>query len=309
MKTIVAVDSGAFNTKVKSKKGEMIFNTKYSEGYSDEGLLDENTFNVSIDGKKYTIGNKGEETDVREGKDRELHILTTLVAVAKLRGDADEVLLGYGESFNKYINEEQKAKIKNKLEGSHKVEFLKEGEIETHEFKISLVHILPEGIGHILSDLKNNLGLKYVGDWGGSTFNFLEVFNGKPTENSKSFTLGSYNVYAIAGDNISKAGLGNFNESQVREWVENKCPNENIQKVIDKTIEKQLKKIDSKLYPFGINLHEFLEVEFTGGTSALFSNQIKKYYKTAKVLDNPIMSNVEGFHEYMRLKYEKLLEE
>lgn len=308
-KKAIGMDSGAFNTKAISDVGQLVFNTKYSEGYTDEGLLDEGTFNVSIDGKPYTIGNKAEYMDTREGKDSEVHILCTLTAIAKLKGDAEQIYLGYGESFNRYVNANQKEKIKNKLEGKHIVEFLNEGELETHEFEIVLVHILPEGLGHILSNLKSNLGLKYVIDWGGSTMNYLEVLNGKPTENSKSFTLGSYNIFALAGDAISKKGLGNFTRNQIKLWVENRCPNQNIQTVIDTTIQKQLRKIDDSLMPFGINLHDLIEVDFTGGTSSLFNSQIKAYYKSAKMVDEPLMSNVKGFHEYMRLKYSKQIEE
>ena len=179
----MGIDSGASGTKAKSPFGSLMFATKMTEGFT-QGMLGENTFNATIDGVDLTIGDKAEISDRKEGKDTDLHIYTTLVAAAKLRGDAEEVLIGYGESFNKYMQPKQKERIKQRLEGEHTVIFYNGEEVEEHRFTIKLVHLLPEGLGTILCDLENNLGVKYIVDWGGSTVNFLEVFDGQPTLNS-----------------------------------------------------------------------------------------------------------------------------
>lgn len=301
---IIAVDSGAFNTKGKSDVGEVLFNTKYSRRHTDAGMLGEDTYNVTINGKELTIGNTALYNDKNEGKHSDPHIWSALTAIALLRGDADEIILGYGESFNMYAQDKQKKAIQDKLMGDHKVVIEnKNGKKEIHEFKIVLVHVLPEGTGHILSNLKANLGVKYVFDWGGSTINFLEVINGRPSENSKSFPFGVHNVNALAGDAISKAGLGYFQDAQIKEWVENGCPNKDIQKEIDYIIEEQLYRIDDKLAGFSINLHNYLEVSFTGGTTSLFESQIRKHYTCAKIESKCLRGNVDGFYDYMRLKY------
>ncbi|HSQ87766.1 ParM/StbA family protein [Romboutsia sp.] len=301
---IVAVDSGAFNTKGKSNVGDVLYNTKYSPRHTDAGMLGENTYNTTINGKELTIGNTALRTDKREGKHTDIHIWSTLTSIALLRGDADEIILGYGESYNKYVQDEQKKAIQSRLLGRHKVEIQSEnGKMETHEFEIVTVHVLPEGTGHILSNLKANLGVKYVFDWGGSTVNFLEVINGRPSENSISFPFGVHNVNAIVGDRISKAGLGTFSDSQIKDWVSNKCTNKDIQKIIDEVIDDQLYKIDDKLAGFNIDLHDYLEVSFTGGTTSLFDSQIRKHYACARIEQNCLTGNVQGFYEYMRLKY------
>lgn len=301
---IIAVDSGAFNTKGKSDIGEVLFNTKYSPRHTDAGMLGEDTYNVTINGRELTIGNTATRSDKNEGKHTDIHIWSTLTAVALLRGDADEIILGYGESFNMYSQDKQKKNIQNRLVGKHTVEIEnKNGNKEVHSFEIVLVHVLPEGTGHILSNLKANLGVKYVFDWGGSTINFLEVINGRPTENSQSFPFGVHNVNALAGSAISKAGLGHFQDAQIKEWVENGCLNKDIQSEIDFVIEEQLYKIDDKLAGFNINLHQYLEVSFTGGTTTLFESQIRKHYTCAKIEQNCLRGNVDGFYEYMRLKY------
>ena len=154
---IIAVDSGAFNTKGVSDIGEVLFNTKYSARHTDAGYLGEDTYNVTINGKELTIGNNATRTDKREGKHTDIHIWSALTAVAHLRGDADEIILGYGESFNKYVQDEQKKLIADKLVGKHTVEIENsKGQKEVHTFEIVLVHVLPEGTGHILSNLRAN---------------------------------------------------------------------------------------------------------------------------------------------------------
>lgn len=302
-KIIITVDSGASNTKAKSEVGTLLYATKVTEGFTT-GFLGENTFNVEVDGVRMTIGDKAEYADKREGKDTNTHIWSTLVSVAKLRGDAEKVVLGYGESYNKYVQDEQREAIKSKLEGEHTVIFYEGNKVIEHRFTIELVQILPEGLGHILMDLENNLGIKYVLDWGGSTVNFLEVHDGQPTrKNSTSFQLGSYNIYAEVKKSLSQKSLGNHSPLQVKNWVDNGCDNIDIQQVIDDVVKDKLKEIDSELDGLGINLHEFLEVEFIGGTAKLFSKQIKSHYKCAKLVDKPLTCNVEGFYEYMRLVY------
>ena len=301
---IIAVDSGAFNTKGVSDIGEVLFNTKYSARHTDAGYLGEDTYNVTINGKELTIGNNATRTDKREGKHTDIHIWSALTAVAHLRGDADEIILGYGESFNKYVQDEQKKLIADKLVGKHTVEIENsKGQKEVHTFEIVLVHVLPEGTGHILSNLRANQGVKYVFDWGGSTINFLEVINGRPTESSQSFPFGVHNINALAGSAISKANLGTFSDAQIKEWVEKGCPNRDIQREIDYVLEEQLYKIDDKLSGFNINLHDYLEVDFTGGTTELFKSQIKQYWACARIQPECVMSNARGFYEFMRLKY------
>lgn len=301
---VVAVDSGAYHTKGKSSVGSVMFRTKYTNKHTDLGMANENTYNVTINGKKLTIGDSAKYEDVGEGKDSDLHIESTLTSVALLRGDAKEVVLIYGESFNMYRNEEQKELIKNRLLGKHEVTIeSKNGSVEVHKFEITLVHILPEGVGHILMDLRNNQGVKYVWDWGGSTVNFLEVINGIPSDNSRSFELGMHNLTGSVEDAISKAGFGRRPEQLVKTWIENGCPDRDIQSIIDDVLDEQLYKIDHELRKNNINLQKFHEVTFIGGTSQLFSKQIRERYACAILYPKCLTANVDGFYEYGRLKY------
>lgn len=299
-KKVVAIDAGKFNLKGKSDIGELLFKTKYSFGHTDTDMLGVNTFNIIFEGEEYTIGNNATYSDKNEGKDTKVHIMCTLSAIALLSGGAEEIILMYGESFNKYMNADHKRRLKAKLEGRHTI--IVDGKAYT--FNITLCHILPEGMGHILSNLKAYQGVQYTLDWGGTTVNFIKSINGRPdTEVSKSFHLGMHNICAIATDKIDKAGIGKFDNDLVDQWIKEGCKDIRIQKIINIVIKEQLLKIDDKLSGFGINLHDYLEVTFIGGTSDQFQSQIKEHYACARLYSDPLRANVNGFYEYGRVKY------
>lgn len=299
-KKVVAIDAGKFNLKGKSEVGDVLFNTKFSLGHTDESLLGKGTYNVTIGDKELTIGNNASFGDKKEGKASDVHVWSTLTAVALLRGDATKIILMYGESYNKYVQKEHKKLIKERFQGKHKIEV--NGVV--HEFEITLCHVLPEGLGHILSNLSAYMGVQYVIDWGGATVIFMEVLNGVPQpDKCHSFLIGVNNVNAIIASKLSKSGLGTHSENQIKEWVEDGCSNKAIQQIIDNVITEQLYKLDDKLNGFGIDLHEFLKVTFIGGTSQLLSSQIKKHYECAEIYSKCLTANVDGFWEYGRLKF------
>lgn len=299
-KKVVAIDAGKFNLKGKSEIGEVLFNTKFSLGHTDESMLGNGTYNVTIEDKELTIGNNASFGDKKEGKASDVHVWSTLTAIALLRGDAKQIILMYGESYNKYVQNEHKKLIKDRFEGKHKIEV--NGEV--HEFEITLCHILPEGLGHILCNLSAYMGVQYVIDWGGATVIFMEVLNGVPQpDKCHSFLIGVNNVNAIISSKLSKSGIGNYTENQVKEWVEKGCSNKKIQQVIDNVITEQLYTLDDKLNGFGIDLHELLKTTFIGGTSQLLSSQIKKHYECAEIYPKGLTANVDGFWEYGRLKF------
>lgn len=302
MKKVVAVDAGKRNLKGRSDIGELLFNTKYSFGHTDDDMLGGNTFNIIFEGEEFTIGNNATFSDKNEGKDTKVHIMCTLSAVALLSGGAEEIILMYGESFNKYTNAEHKRKLKSKLEGRHTI--VVDG--KSYTFTITLCHILPEGMGHILCNLKAYQGVQYTLDWGGTTVIFIKTINGRPdTEVSKSFHLGMHHINATIADRLDKAGIGKYDGDLIDQWIKEGCKDMRIQKIIDIVIKEQLLKIDDRLAGFGINLHDYLDVTFIGGTSEQFQSQIKEHYACARLYSDPLRANVNGFYEYGRIKFGK----
>lgn len=311
---VVALDNGLMNLKGKSKYGEIIFQNKYSEGLSDEELKGEKTFNVEYGDTRWTIGENGSITHKLEGKVSDFHLVSSLTAITKLLPEKDilstrtskpggkEIILMYGESMNRYFNEEHKLLIRQEFEGVHQIRV--DGKM--YEFTILFCHVLPEGIGHIIQNLDAYSGIRYTVDMGGGTINFVKTINGRPdADSSFSVTLGMHNITAKVQKELSKAKIGDFDEDIVKQYIRFGCSRNDINQVIEDVIFRQFKLLDDKLAGFGIDIHKLLEVDFIGGTSQQLNSQIRKYYKNARVYEDCLYANVNGYYEYGRVKYTK----
>lgn len=303
---IIAIDCGKMNLKAKCGEQEIIYKNNYSLKHTDDALLGTNTFNVTYDNEDYTIGNNGSKALNGEGKESLIHIISALTAVTHFldpEDDNDEIYLMYGESVDRYYNQEHKNFIKKNLEGSHEIMV---GD-KMFNFRIKHVHILPEGIGHILENLSKYTGMQYVVDIGGSTINFLSVMNGRPIEEeSRSYPMGLHFIKAKVGKAINTAGLGRFKDTLIDEFMNNGCSNSKIQAIINNTIEDHFDEFDNELINLGVEIHKLLNahsVVFIGGGSELFRNQIEMYYENATVIDEPLLANVRGFYTYGIAKF------
>lgn len=310
MSIIIAIDNGKSNMKALCGNKELIYANKYSLGHTDEQINGENTFNVTYDGKEYTIGDKANHSDKLEGKASLPHVISCLTAITRFikANEKENIIIVYGESVDMYYNKNQKEKIKEELEGKHKISV--DG-IE-YSFMIETVHILPEGIGHILQDLENNSGIQYVVDLGGTTMNFLSVIDGRPDE-EKSFSegLGKHNIVAKLKKALKKTPIGNIPNDLVEQYLEKGSSSEEIEKIRKEVIIEHFKIMDERLAEYEMDLHTLLEhypVTFIGGTSKLLEKEIKIYYKAengrkATIYDSPLMANARGFHAYGIAKY------
>lgn len=308
---VVAIDNGLMNLKGKSKHGEIIFQNKFSEGHTDVELKGKNTFNVSYGKKEWTIGENASRTHKLEGKDSEFHIVSALTAITKLfpkkeftvaeekNPNGKEMVLMYGESINRYFNDEHKQELRELFEGTHVI--MVDGEV--YKFTILFCHVLPEGIGHIIQNLEAYSGIRYTVDMGGGTINFTKTINGRPDETSFSVGLGMHNITAKVQNELSREKVGAFDEDMVKQYIRFGCDRNDINMIIERVIFNQFKELDDKLAGFGIDLHKLLEIHFIGGTSQQLSSQIRKYYKNAIVYEDSLYANVKGYYEYGRVKY------
>lgn len=304
---IIAMDNGKMNGKAICGEQRVFYPNRYSEGFADVYNTNEtDSFNVSYQGAKWTIGAIGTQNNALEGKETNFHKISTLTALTRFIDEREErpIYLIYGESMNKYFNEDHKAKIKYALEGQHRITV--NGRAFT--FKIENVHILPEGIGHILQDITNNMGYRYICDIGGTTVNWIEVNNGKPIK-EKSFSrgLGFHNLTSIVATTLSQNGLDVADEV-VPEYIKdrNNIQNSALKEIINNCIEKQLREIDSILEKRNVKISGILEhnnVTFVGGTSGEFKDEIIKHYRTDEgkiptILDDCMFATVKGFYDY-----------
>ena len=298
---LIAVDSGCDNHQVRGEAGELDFKTRITyDKHKDESLLGGNTFNVVHNDNKYVIGNQADLEVPETGKDTLPHFIGTLTSIALMKGDADEIILMYGESFNRYLDEKHKEKVRNLFVGKHEIEV--NGKV--YKFKITLCHILPEGLGHILMELSSYAGVNIAVDWGGSTVNYLKVVDGIPTNESKSFELGSHKLVAAVRDELDIANLGNQDIDMIKNWIRNGTKNRQVQEIIDNCKRDILRKLDRELGRYGINLNKMYDgVTFIGGTSEMLREQIREHYSYSEIHKDCLMANVNGFYKFGTLKY------
>lgn len=314
---MIAIDNGKKNLKAKCGDKEIIYANNYSIGHTPN-LLGKNTYNITYKNKEYTIGENTNKSDKNIGKGSEIQIIQALTAITRFldHNINERVCVVYGESVDKYFDNENKKNIKSLLEGRHIVIVEENDEVVTYTFTIEQVHILPEGTGELLSDFINKKnGTHYVVDIGGGTINFLTTDGCKPEcDQSTSLPLGINNVIFKIIQNAKRKSIDGVEgqEKLIHEYLENreKCGSTKLDKIIEETIIEQFKEFDNKLAGYGINLHKLLEVQpvtFVGGGSQLFKKQIDKLYKcevmtTSVVVENPVMSNVRGFYNYGLIK-------
>lgn len=304
--TIIAVDCGKMNLKVMCKGMKMLYANKFSVGKTDAGIIGDLTFNVTYSNREYTIGKNGSSSIATESKSSDMHIISALTAITHfIPENGASVYLMYGESVNMYFNAKHKQSIIEKLEGRHQIEV--DGKL--YDFTIEHVHILPEGIGHIIDDLRNNMGIQYVVDIGGTTVNFLTVNNSRPSnagEGSTSFPLGVHNIVAKVRQKLSVEGVGRYSPELITQFLEQGAKNEDVEDIIRETIFEQFKEIDRELDTMGINIHDLLKiypVTFIGGGSDLLRTYIKQYYVGSTVIEDGVWANVKGFYKYGLAKF------
>lgn len=305
---VIAIDCGKMNLKAKCGVEEIFYKNAYSLHNGDEGMLGKNTFNVEWKGTQYIVGDNASKMMSGEGKENDYHILGALVASTHfLEPDVEnqEVYMMYGESVARYYNMKHKEEIKKKLEKFHEITV--GGKV--YKFTVKVAHILPEGVGHILHDLKTYRGVQRVVDIGGATINYLTVKNGLPIESqSRSFPLGVHNIRAKVIDKLNKDGY-TIDELTVDEYLMEGAKNAKVQGIINDVIQEQLEELDTQLKNIQVDLHKLLEIDdvvFVGGGSELLKTEIQKYYKGATVLKDAMLCNVRGFFTYGLAKYGQL---
>lgn len=303
---VIAIDCGKKNLKAMGDVDIIkIYRNKLSLGSSE--IVDDNSWNVLFEAADYTVGDVGKYSYKKEGKCSPEHKIQSLTAITRFldsKEKNDDIVVIYGESTDFYYKAGQRDSIKKMLEGRHRIMV----DEENFEFNVSTVHVLPEGIGHILTDLEKYLGIQIVVDMGGKTINFLYVDNGCPIEDfSFSEPLGMSYIITQVDKSLRKCGEY-LDERMIEEHILNRdAAPDLIRSRINEVFYKLLDKFDDILEDRGIDIHSYVKnkkVSFTGGTVASFEDLIEDHYgKNANIVENPLTSNVEGFYAFGVAKY------
>ena len=296
---VIAIDCGKSNMKTIYGNNAYIFANKIDEGYGDS--LNSVTWNVEYKGKKYYVGDGASGSDLGEGKgsiQHKIQALTTVCYHLDPTEKNDNIVLIYGESLDYYFDETHRDEIIDSLTGKHTMKINE----EEYNFEIKKVHILPEGYGHIISNINSYLkGRCYVVDFGGRTMNFLTINNGAPV---KEFSFSNeMGVYDLVGKCTSALKLEGFRRSdeEVESYIRYGTTEE-IQSIIDRVALQHFKTYDDVLRKRKIDIHSLLKSEkvvFIGGGAVAFASVIKKHYGENVVIPSePIIANVKGFYQY-----------
>lgn len=304
---IIAIDCGKMNMKAKCGDVEFIYRNRYNRGSSD--LQGANTWNVIYKSEPFVVGDNGTQSDTREGKASEEHIMCALTAMTHFLEPekVENVVLIYGESITKYLDSKNRQAIVDRFVGLHEIV------VDGKKFKINIeiVHVLPEGIGHIIQDLPNYMGTQYVIDIGGKTINFLSLENGRLIED-ESFSEGKgiLNIENKVAKEI-KRRFTELPDRVISQYIKEGAPVQEYNQIISDAIYEQFEKFDNVLNRENIYIHELCEshgVSFVGGGSELFRPEIESYYKRARIIDEAVMSNVRGFYTYGVARYGQSVE-
>lgn len=300
---VIAVDSGKNNMKAIYNKNAIAYKNKIDNKYRDS--LNSLTWNINYNGLPYYVGDSASGSDLAEGKASIEHKIQTLTIIANYldpEEENDDIVLIYGESLDYYFNEKHRQELIESLEGKHTISIMIDGELVEYNFTIKKAHIMPEGIGHIITNLSLR-GKKYVVDIGGRTINFLTVENGAPVElTSFSEEMGIYQIASKCYHALKTAGLGVANVESVEAYIRYGCKNPAVQEIINETMIEHLKEFDDVVRKFGIDLHKTIlndDVIFVGGGTEAFKDVILEYYGDGIVIsEDPLYSNVKGFYIY-----------
>ena len=310
---IIAVDSGKNNMKSICDDTAFIYKNKIDGKHRDS--LNNLTWNVVYNGMPYYVGDSATGSDLAEGKASIEHKIQTLTSIANFldpKEKNDNLVLIYGESLDYYFNERHRQGLVDSLEGKHTISIIENGLPVEYNFTIKKAHILPEGIGHIINNIKDCLrGKKYVVDIGGRTINFLAVENGAPVEKlSFSVEMGIYQLASKCYHELKIAGLGVSDVESVESYIRYGCKNPAVKKVINETMIEHLKEFDAVLRKKGIDIHKIIlndDIIFVGGGTEGFKDVIVEYYGNSIIIpEKPILSNVTGFYLYGLQKFGKM---
>lgn len=308
---VIAVDSGKMNMKARCGDKEIIYRNHYTEGRHSDVMQKGNlTWNVTYDGKDYTVGDTADHYDIHEGKASSEHILTTLVAITRFLDPTikyDNIVVVYGESVDKYFEQEHKDKITNALNGSHVINV--DGQV--YRFTIVYTHVLPEGIGNVLLNPVEYKGVRHLVDIGGKTINFLTCNNGRPVEReSLSVGLGMRKIASEFRHLVKKdPNCPNIDVNRSVELLENGTDNIAFAQHRDIAIKNILREFEIALGAEDIDLKSLVEdglVTFVGGGSTTLNNVITSIYPKAKFVEDSVLANVRGFYLYGFKKFSNI---
>lgn len=310
---IIAVDSGKYATKGKSKNKEVIFRTKITQLQNNiDVLLDINSYKVFFNKQKYIVGEQGEAVDYVISKKTFNHKLAIYTAIALLLEETKEtqkVELVLGCPTSIYRNEELREEYKKYILNKSEIINIRVNNKE-YTFYIDNILMLPEASGIIYTDVENFKEKRVaVIDIGGLNLNFT-IYNNLIPEINTMFTanLGGNKVKTeITKELNSKYNLI-LNDRDLQQILKDKVvkiqgkEDKESTILINDILKQYTNNILQEIKKNNINL-ELMNVTAIGGGTLLIKDILKQHIQQIKIPTNAQMANVRGFFKLGVLKY------
>lgn len=304
----LGADNGLGGLKIRTSQTRFFMENKIDEGKVFEKLSDikSESYNVIYKNKEYLVGKAAQQpTGQIEGKDTERHLISLLTGLTQIVPSGYVINLGTGESINKYFDRTHKENLKKRLLGEHEITV----DGKTYNYYIKNVDILPEGCGHKILDFnKYKDKISHAVDMGAGTVNYIFSQGIIPNEDkSKSFQLGMHKLVSNIKTELGRNGYGSDIPTEyINKYIEVGSKDEVIQQIVDNEKMKILNNFYTSIQTT-VDLDSKLieEIEFLGGTSIRLEKQIKKRFKNAVIIDDPMWVNAEGFAKFVIAKYSR----
>ena len=250
---VIAVNSGNYSTKAKSKEEEIIFRTKIQEN-SDA------TQYVISNGRKIEIGDG--EIDIDNLKNKSItHMLCTLYAISALRKSTD-IFLVVCLPINQFKNHTFRKEYEKHLKGWHEIDT----EHGKDMFNIKEVIVYMEGAAALLAyqgAFKDTIvNVVDIGGYNVNVAQFDKLHLVKGSEDD--FDLGVYNIKSKITHDLNKTFNMHLKEYELNHIL--KHPNTEQLDIISKHYLNFVTKLRNELKQRGYNL-SLNKFFFTGGGS------------------------------------------
>lgn len=284
---ILALNTGFYNTKVKTYKGKDVHQTRVQ--------ISENGARTLVLGDCYYeigVGN-------RDLSDKQLSIVHKVCSSYNILKHCDlEAQIVVALPMSLYLNKTYREQYRIGLFGRH------EGVVDGKS-KSTIVTdctVFAEGAAAYLPH-KAELKDKVVGllDFGGNTINCMIYEYGNLLKDTIStLDLGMIKLERTIIDELNSKKNWNVQEYEIREIIEARECTE----VVDKCIREHIKEIQQRLLEKKWNINR-LHIFATGGGSQQLERYLKEAFKRITVSNNAIWDNVDGLYLVGRELYEK----
>ncbi|MBP1153950.1 MULTISPECIES: ParM/StbA family protein [unclassified Paenibacillus] len=317
---LIAVDSGKSTTKGIMREGilqRVKFQTKVEEISNLGAEITPGSFSVEFGNKNYLVGNMLDESkmDFNLSKKTDTHRICIYLAIAQLlmRSKQNIVLskisLAVNIPISLYKNEKQKTEFSDFIRNNGETINIIVNN-KPFLFRIDKIHLFPEGIGPIYSNLNLYRGKRVlIFDVGSLNVNIQEFNNLIPIyDKMLTADLGVNILRSKIADKLSTEYGITVTDEDVEAVYRDKYlilngeKMEESKQIVDQMLTNHVKEVFNFARSRKVSFSN-TEVIFVGGGSLLLKEYISAEYSAAVIPQDPQLANVQSFLTILEAKH------